>query len=380
MRLVSALFCFAVLTAATAARAQEPEHPTAVEAVHFTFTADEGCPSKAEFTDLLAARGASFLDSDSATRTLDVMLRHSVADPATWNGSMRVVDASENATRTTTASSCAELARSLAIFTSLALNPPPTMLAPPPTTVAPPPPPPAKPPSPPAPTIPRPPPPPAPPPATSTTESPPFHRGRWFLGARGAFVLPLGSRFEQWGAGISARRFVAERWALGADVDLYFPPENPSPTEPRETTGTRGNKVFIWPSPLSEIGARSLLTGDFVLGRAHGTIERGGFHLKGSPIDLIAELGLGALWTRPIPRVDPTFRSFPWAPRPAAQAVLDEAFTAYLDDGENPNVAPTEQLRANGATWYDVKTFRTAIGVHLGLELATPGSTTGSRK
>ncbi|MEO8799225.1 MAG: hypothetical protein ABI551_15150, partial [Polyangiaceae bacterium] len=217
-------------------------------------------------------------------------------------------------------------------------------------------------------------------------EAAPYHRGRWGLDARGAFVIPLGSRIAQWGVGIAGRWFASERWALRADVDLFFAPHNPEPTAPRTTQGTMGNAVAIWPSPLNEVGARSMLGGEYVLGRAHGSLAEGGFRLRRLPIDLTVLLGAGALWTRPISRVDPRFRSFGWAPCPAAEAglgqrlfvterlafTLDEMFFAYLDRSEEAGTAPSEQVRAQDSTWFDALTFRAALGVHLGIELMLP--------
>lgn len=367
MRTLVPLLGLVLLAVAPSARAQDAGPPTAVEAVHFTYAADETCPSKEEFTALLTARGASFAESDAAARALDVSLHRASPGAPTWTGTMRVVDGSSTATRSIGASTCAELARSLAILSSLALNPPPTMRAAPtastPTSAA------AEPH--PAPPPRRPPPPPHPTAVPDAPIAPLVHRRRWLLEAEGAFLRPFGSGTEQWGFGLAARRFVSERFGLGVDVDLFFAPPGPS-SALIETKGTTNDAVRIFPAPKTMIGARSMLEGEFVLGRARGTLDDG-LHLRHLPIDLTLGAGAGALWTRPIPEGS----GFGWAPRPAVDVgfgerlfvtetvalALGERFVAYLDRDESD---------------LDRAVFRTALGASLGLEALLPDGRSGA--
>ncbi|HEX7663054.1 MAG TPA: hypothetical protein VF407_01010, partial [Polyangiaceae bacterium] len=236
----SLLIGLALLATSSITRADDAAPAaTAADAVHFSYEVDEGCPSQSDFTALLRSRGAAFTVDDAAPRALEVAMNRDPETPTRWTGNMRVSEGGDStaATRTTSATSCSELARSLAIFTSLALTP----SAPPPKTltahhVA--------------------------DPVDDPPEPPPrdlLHRQRFSLDPHFTDFFSSGNDPGFVGGGLTARYFPSERWALRLDGDVVDSSGWPYGV-PLASADT--NVPVTFPMPANQVRARTMLSGE----------------------------------------------------------------------------------------------------------------------
>jgi outer membrane beta-barrel protein len=98
--------------------------------------------------------------------------------------------------------------------------------------------------------------------------------------------------------------------------------------------------------------------------------------------------GIGALSTRPIPVIDPDYRSFSFAPKPAFNAgigmkiffnrwfaaVLEVRDYIFLDQLENLEVGTTNDERAAEADWLGKNTLTNNVQAQLGVSVFVPFS------
>jgi hypothetical protein len=89
------------------------------EHVRFSYRVPEGCPSESDFLDLVRTRDAEIIADDEAARTLSI----AITFDEKWRASLQTEGiANGKATRTIDGDSCEGVAKSIAIFTAIALR------------------------------------------------------------------------------------------------------------------------------------------------------------------------------------------------------------------------------------------------------------------
>ena len=100
------------------ARAQNATPPHR-EHVRFSYQSPEGCPSESDFMNLVLARDAEIIADDEAPRSLSV----AIAFDEKWHASLQTEGiANGKAIRSVDGESCEAVAKSIAIFTAIALR------------------------------------------------------------------------------------------------------------------------------------------------------------------------------------------------------------------------------------------------------------------
>ena len=371
MRPRAQLLGLAILAASPKAFAQNAAHATTDE-VRVSYDVDDGCPSQKDFEHLVAERGVTIPKNETASRGLGVHMHKGDSSSPPWHGSLVLSDpAGAESTKTIAGASCADVARSLAIFTALSLAPidsatPPATNADAaiPTTARPvsgtsadsenfP----------------------WPAPTPLVPADPYLHRNRFDLGAHVFALESLGSGWDKTiGPGISARYFFGERWAVRIDADFLRTVNQPQS-----------------PALATEAAARAILSGEFVAQRATGDLVHDNFL---AAQDVYLNLGVGVIWTRPLSNVDPAFRSFSYSGNQAfqfgvgARAFVTPFFAISVEPGlltynekyESSAVGSTTAARADPGTWYGDSKLRVGFTGQITLEFFFPGASPPPRK
>jgi hypothetical protein len=261
------IFTVISIFAASSARAQNPTPPHR-EHVRFSYRAPEGCPTESDFLNLVSARDAEIISDDQAARTLSIALAF---EDDKWRASLFTEGiASGQATRTINGDSCEAVARSIAIFTAIALREgspdelPPAHPSPEATSSI----------ADDKPHFVRPAPPPPPEPQFNLASR------RVALAAKQTLsIMADGGR--SYGLGMAATYFLSEWIGIDAQGDVLF-----------DMVPYRRNTYY------DETRARLETHVEIEMLRASGTIFGA---RRGNPIDLFAKPGVGLIWTRATP-------------------------------------------------------------------------------
>ncbi len=270
-----------------------------VQPVRLSYAADSDCPSKEDFIQSIRERGLSVRESEDATRAMSVTLVRS-SEGGQWNGTMRVHDAHGDASREVSAATCADVARSIALFASLALAPEAIEAPDAPKPI-------------PLPT-------PIPPknkPIRAMPTPPPrdpyvLHRDRFSLGTETLYFLSS-QKFEDFaGFGVSAAYHFSEVFALGLSTDVLYTFANyPPGGNPFSSESGASSPSIATPVPSSEIALLRVMThASIMLHDAHGTFDG----RPGSPFDLFVAPATGLILTKPNnlpPQVSETYSPSP---------------------------------------------------------------------
>ncbi|MGH7281384.1 MAG: hypothetical protein ACRELY_07680, partial [Polyangiaceae bacterium] len=107
----SAVFCLSAV-------AHADDQPS--ENIRLTYGAPPGCPSRQEFVDEVDKRGVTLTQSsDPSARAVSI----AIDEVPGWHGHFSITTVTGESSRDVSGSSCEEVARSLAIFASLAIGP-----------------------------------------------------------------------------------------------------------------------------------------------------------------------------------------------------------------------------------------------------------------
>jgi hypothetical protein len=359
------------------------EAPATHDTIRFTYAAGDECPTKSEFAGLVKERGVVIPEDDAAPRALSVVMNPDSAHPEKWRGSLQIKDGTYlGSEKSAAGATCADVAHSLAIFTAIALTPVPASQPSAPATGA----------------------------ASTTSASPTsetvsamplaapsndqpkdtytepdfenaptLHRHRFALSADGMLIFPLAQPSTAYGVGLSSRYYFSERWGLKLDADFIR-----SENHPQETVNSlaTNDTVTTYYKPVDEIGGKGILSAEFVLNRAVGTLAQGHIDLRNIPADLLLDAGIGAVWTRPLSFNDPTFRTFSYQANLAVEIGLGArvfitrtlainfgtTLTIYNAHQENTVVASTEAERADQTTWFGPSAIQFDVTSHAAFE------------
>lgn len=323
------------------ARAQNSPPPHR-EHVRFSYRAPEGCPFESDFLEAVRERNAEIISDGQAARALSISI---APDGDKWRGSLHTEGiANGEATRTAVGDSCEHVARSLAIFTAIALREgSPDELPPAHPELA----------------------------EKESLETPEegflpiaqplrpgppvldLYRGRFALTASESFTL-INDGGQSFATNIGAAYFSSNVFGIG--IEGAFHVNRPG--------GEAGD------GPADFVVAHGLGYMEFVWMRAKAaTFERD----RGRTIDLFSRFGGGLMWARPQPEISSDFPNHPYAAGGYFQESLgvrvflsnDIALVlqTHLDFYEQRNSDETETTAVGGGiqigvTWFPSKANR----------------------
>ena len=383
MKLHALTICVSIFALSSHALAQR-EAPAAHDAVRFAYSASDGCPTKSEFADLVKEREVVVPENDSAPRTLSIAMSADAAHPEKWRGTLQIKDGTYlGSEKSAEGATCAEVAHSLAIFAAIALTPVPasqpsapatgaastTSSSPTTETVSP-----SKPSE------------PSDDRAKDTYTDPDFenaptlHRHRFALSAGVMLVNPFAEPSIAFGAGVTGRYYFSERFGLRLEAD-FIRSTNPRP-ELQSALSSNGTPTTYF-KPVDEIGGKGILSAEFVVNRAVGTLAQGHVDIRAIPADFYLDGGVGAVWTRPVSLNDPSFRSFSFRANPAfaigwgCRAFITRSMaidfgndlTIYNARQESTAIGATDTQRADSSTWYGASSIQFDLSSRVAFEV-----------